>query len=758
MGSLSTTVTNVDCNWLHECTKLSGNAFYLKLLDENSKPDGQSEVAVKSSVDLDDGKASNFSKMQRLRSSYSKVTSWVFSGKKRASVRRKSLKASRKLASKREERPQIAHHEVPKVSLDDADGNLISLLKQSRLSTENWNYITDLVQDRLTVLFLTPPTDNGNSDRDYLTFKFPKCLDSENIIVKLKGMFITLSQVVNDITAQLPKTTTVSANRKTINSVGVEELIEVNYVVGYVHEFNGTLVVALEESANEKLINANNMLESVCLSIRFLYGSLAAGFKDEANHCEIESLLATLCYYAFESTKLPLVYPPGFVQKLIIDDEELMLGISDALNEYEAMDWMTAQLANYLDHNHNSVSDYIVVGTCLMYKGYLVSSHLPKHNVSDVVNYVQSRGFTDISRSNSIKLVSWLEVYPRQQAHCESLTRDYTLNEGSRFFLLVVCVQHTLLAVLLEMPFVNVQVHIKPDEGIVLHTLRYVTSELNGSGLVDEFEQFRLVQEKFSMSTLSEAEKDKHGSHQGLKTVSLRDIFQASFRSSSKNVLSDASVLGRSVHSLSVTDDSTSTRFHSTPSLVTGSIATSISPSITSDTCHSSSQVSCNETESSCPRSSLASFNMQFHFEKLKRKFPSNLLLYMDVDLNERTLCGPIIHCPSTLKRQTREMLSLFQAACLHLKSQLDVYYPSVSEFGALFSLSSSTAVHHLTVTKVKAKKNFDLERSNNTFWICAYRKSLSRELYACFRLTPSPMSAISMESLAYIIELQAKE
>lgn len=291
----------------------------------------------------------------------------------------------------------------------------------------------------------------------------------------------------------------------------------------------------------------------------------------------------------------------GLVHKIPVNDDELYTEISDKLSEYETKDW-TRYDCNYIkkqekegtgdgrsnDNSSNNVKmmqmksdrksendeddeqvisneggkifhqsipvtvansipggcpgDFLVVGSMLFQKGYLIHSHVPFYFQPDLINFVKLRGLLDLTSRHSCKLVVWQEVHPTgsnkhlihlppsasnntystflgqhkehgnysnrhisnsiDSSFCHADTfdslnhdaLDYSAHSG-RFFILTIGIKHTLFTVLLEVPFIfSTEPIISPNEAIILQSIRFVISSLQRSGLTDEINDHLLLQ------------------------------------------------------------------------------------------------------------------------------------------------------------------------------------------------------------------------------------------------------------------------
>uniref|UniRef100_A0A3B4AFX5 Protein inturned n=1 Tax=Periophthalmus magnuspinnatus TaxID=409849 RepID=A0A3B4AFX5_9GOBI len=90
---------------------------------------------------------------------------------------------------------------------------------------------------------------------------------------------------------------------------------------------------------------------------------------------------------------------------------------------------------------------YVILGSCLFYKSYLIANHLPKEDLLDVSLYCQHYLLLPLSWEQRVgQLVVWREVFPQQRA---TAAPGFNTPQG-RYFLLIVGLRHFMQCVLLE--------------------------------------------------------------------------------------------------------------------------------------------------------------------------------------------------------------------------------------------------------------------------------------------------------------------
>ncbi|CAG2103605.1 unnamed protein product [Medioppia subpectinata] len=224
---------------------------------------------------------------ERFGLKYKRLTSWVFRNKSSKQSTDKSLK-----------RKSSCRKEVPKDTDEASDDN------------------------KLVLMYLMPSND---TQTDCLLYSYPKTEteDSDQVLLKLKGMFITLSQAVYQFTQQSICLSSIEVNQQNSKQL---------YRIGFVHQMNGLLVLALP--------------------------------YDTYTDVEVEAIVETIA---------------------------------------RAFDWISEEPA--MDSHEQSGAPFIVIGSCLLYKGLLLSSQLAVNHLKDIFAFLSLKGLLSLHKTDSIRLV-----------------------------------------------------------------------------------------------------------------------------------------------------------------------------------------------------------------------------------------------------------------------------------------------------------------------------------------------------------------
>lgn len=168
---------------------------------------------------------------------------------------------------------------------------------------------------------------------------------------------------------------------------------------------------------------------------------------------------------------------------------ELEAQINEALGELEAND-------TYED----DVKNFIVLGTCLYYKQYLLTAHMNEKDLLCLQSSMLCNGLLQVnSQEKSIKnIILWKQVFPKSQT-IENLYYNNTLKAVNVYYVLIYGRGNFLLCTLLESNyFTNPNTNcpgVHPDVKLIRHveeTVNFLISARNYSFLNKEISLLRL--------------------------------------------------------------------------------------------------------------------------------------------------------------------------------------------------------------------------------------------------------------------------
>ncbi|NXW66090.1 INTU protein, partial [Eurystomus gularis] len=298
------------------------------------------------------------------------------------------------------------------------------------------------------VMFLSMKLDSETSkDEQEILYQYPISEASQKL-KSVRGIFLTLSDILESVTG----TQIISSSLFLC-----EKLVQVVYW----KESDKLLVIGLPEE-NVPLSQLRNMLEDVVRTLKFMYSSLDSAFCQVENVSRLDHFFNLFFQRALQPARLKSNTSPSTqhydtCSALFLDNlpglrwlplpQEVKLEIDTALSDLEAADF--AELSeDYYDMRRL----YMIMGSCLFYKGYLIGNHLPKEDLIDIGLYCRHYCLLPLAAEQRIgQLVIWREVFPHHHIQpCEVSTFTGYREPEARYFLLIVGLRHFMLCVLLE--------------------------------------------------------------------------------------------------------------------------------------------------------------------------------------------------------------------------------------------------------------------------------------------------------------------
>lgn len=556
---------------------------------------------------------------------------------------------------------------TPKLSLT----NVIKYGPDQELKFQLENYI---------LLFLSPPENNElSNETDCVGFSYPKIIENaENCkVLKLKGMFLSLSQIMKDVAQQPPNMCSISINDKNEDK---------KFSVGFFSESRNTLVVILPEDSCITQSQTHQFTSAIAHVVKFLFKKLESAFERAENYAVLYNLFSVIDFLLHEAKcDLEQLLYVSLIERLFVD-EDLSLEISEILSEFEAMDWLSE--ASGESSINESLLDFIVIGSCLIYKNYLITSHLPGSHLRNVIEFLRFRGLLLLNRSQSMRVVIWQEVYPSEFDN-ENSSEEATV----RHFLLVVGFEHTLHCVMIEMPFSACNnSSIFPNQVIVSESIRFTKYYIRQNGLIEEIENVLRTQKSnlFGNFLRNDTLYKSFTSLKDLLSPSKLNVKESSSSSLSLTASLDVPNPHKSLSSPSL---------HRSPSYTTGSSSsTNLYPSFIDN--------------------ALTSFSKEpRRFSQFK--FCDNLLYFMEINDGLQML-----YAPAAKTAYHSELFPEFRKCCLFISEQIKSSRGEIADVVLSISFSQKKASNLLF------KKSFD-----NCIWVIGRIDAILGECYGCFYL-----------------------
>lgn len=381
-------------------------------------------------------------------------------------------------------------------------------------------------------------------------YQFPAQQQSK--LLQVRGMFLTLCHALPEITGSKPITSSLLVE---------EELVH----VGYAEEREDLFIMALPASKCSAK-EVSQIVRDIVRVLRLQYKTLARAFtqKNTGNLNEffsIQFLDILVNIQKLNAHSKPLLdvstvlsaTPAKFDQNLpaahwLHLPEDVKFQIDDALSQFEAGDFQ-----EYSDEFYDLPREFNILGTCLFHKGYLLSSHLCRDDMVDVLLWCQFHQILPLIRAHPVhQIINWSEVFPTRQSLNQAATED----SENRVFLLIVGLGSQVLGVLLETGGCAVvpQGVVRPDPFYVdqaINTLehliemgipsvcnKWLTLPANPDIVnIDSLYEAAQTQKRLDASTLGAAGKeDKRMSGKGIILKKTRSYEYASTESPSESL------------------------------------------------------------------------------------------------------------------------------------------------------------------------------------------------------------------------------
>ncbi|XP_077671329.1 protein inturned isoform X2 [Eretmochelys imbricata] len=298
------------------------------------------------------------------------------------------------------------------------------------------------------VMYLTLKLDSETSkDEQEILYQYPISEASQKL-KSVRGIFLTLCDMLENVTGAHIISSSLFLCGKLVQVV-------------YWKESDKLLVIGLP-AESVPLSQLRNMITDVVRTLKFMYGSLDSAFCQVENISRLDHFFNLFFQRAIQPARLNSNASPSAqhydgCSALLLDNlpgvrwltlpQEIKMEIDTALSDLEAADF--AELSeDYYDMRRL----YMILGSCLFYKGYLIGNHLPKEDLIDIALYSRHYCLLPLAAEQRIgQLVIWREVFPHNHLQPSEASGVTAYREPeARYFLLIVGLRHFMLCVLLE--------------------------------------------------------------------------------------------------------------------------------------------------------------------------------------------------------------------------------------------------------------------------------------------------------------------
>ncbi|EDV24813.1 uncharacterized protein TRIADDRAFT_57004 [Trichoplax adhaerens] len=300
----------------------------------------------------------------------------------------------------------------------------------------------DLYQVPHVALCLTMGSSaDEDGDKD-IVYKFSLSDTQAKVLTALRGLFLTMSDVLLQVTLDNVFATSLLIDKMITN------------VVYYQFEQNLFILAVPDQRCGLFLLNRT--IRNIARLLKVLYGSLHSAFFSTQNEQNLNKIFKYALYRLLTpatdlaSMRFLKAFYPTYLAHLFEAAPSLFLPnvdqalVSGALTKLECGSYF--QMPGQMTHTRRA---YASLGSCLFYKGYLVASRMRDEDFLDTRLLCFYYGLLDASKRHIGGNITLWHKMNLQRLQGEK--RSYgVFTEDSYVYLLVVCVNSCVIATLLE--------------------------------------------------------------------------------------------------------------------------------------------------------------------------------------------------------------------------------------------------------------------------------------------------------------------
>ncbi|XP_053716607.1 protein inturned isoform X1 [Synchiropus splendidus] len=294
------------------------------------------------------------------------------------------------------------------------------------------------------VMYLSVKLDSDSSqEEEEILYQYPTSEESSQL-KSVRGIFLTLCDMLENVTGGQIVSSSLVLGKHLIH-------------VGYWKDDNNLLVVGLP-AERVPLLCLQTVVKDVVRTLKVMYGSLDSAFCKADNVPRLDHFFCLFFQQLIQPSRLRdrFSVPPTDVSRTLFLDglpavrwltlpPEIKVEVDTVLSDFESSDF-----GEMSEDFFGLRRLYVILGSCLFFKSYLIANHLPKEDLLDVCLYCQHYCLLPLASEQRVgQLVIWREVFPQQRAGGGSTTPGYKQLQG-RHFLLIVGLRHFMQCVLLE--------------------------------------------------------------------------------------------------------------------------------------------------------------------------------------------------------------------------------------------------------------------------------------------------------------------
>ncbi|XP_042368665.1 protein inturned [Plectropomus leopardus] len=297
------------------------------------------------------------------------------------------------------------------------------------------------------VMYLSLKLDSASpQDEEEILYQYPVS-EASGQLKGVRGIFLTLCDMLENVTGGRILSSSLLLGKHLVH-------------VGYWKESNNLLVIGLP-AERVPLLYLQTVVGDVVRTLKVMYGSLDSAFCKVDHAPRLDHFFCLFFQQLIQPSRLrdgSSAPPPDVSGTLFLDGlpavrwltlpPEIKVEVDTVLSDFESSDF-----GEMSEDFFGLRRLYVILGSCLFYKSYLIANHLPKEDLLDVCLYCQHYCLLPLASEQRVgQLVIWREVFPQQRANSSSSSSaapGYSQPQG-RHFLLIVGLRHFMQCVLLE--------------------------------------------------------------------------------------------------------------------------------------------------------------------------------------------------------------------------------------------------------------------------------------------------------------------
>ncbi|XP_026168872.1 protein inturned isoform X2 [Mastacembelus armatus] len=295
------------------------------------------------------------------------------------------------------------------------------------------------------VMYLSLKLDSATpQEEEEILYQYPVS-EASSQLKGVRGIFLTLCDMLENVTGGRIISSSLLLGKHLVH-------------VGYWKESSNLLVIGLP-AERVPLLYLQTVLGDVVRTLKVMYGSLDSAFCKVDHAPRLDHFFCLFFQQLIQPSRLrdgssaPATDVSGtlFLDGLpavrwLTLPPEIKIEVDTVLSDFESSDF-----GEMSEDFFGLRRLYVVLGSCLFYKSYLIANHLPKEDLLDVCLYCQHYCLLPLASEQRVgQLVIWREVFPQQRANDSSSTAPGYSQPLGRHFLLIVGLRHFMQCVLLE--------------------------------------------------------------------------------------------------------------------------------------------------------------------------------------------------------------------------------------------------------------------------------------------------------------------